>query len=79
MAQPKKKTSNSKQWHRRSQWKAEAPNLTTCPHCHAPALQHTICQSCGTVHARWQGRCVRRPGAGASARAAPKKWTWPGF
>ena len=48
MAQPKKKTSNSKQWHRRSQWKAKVPNLTTCPHCHAPVLPHTLCQSCGT-------------------------------
>lgn len=48
MAQPKKKTSNSKQWSRRSQWKAKVPNLTTCPQCHSKMLQHTICQSCGT-------------------------------
>jgi large subunit ribosomal protein L32 len=47
MAQPKKKTSNSKQWSRRSQWKAKVPNLTTCQHCKAKMLQHTICRSCG--------------------------------
>lgn len=47
MAQPKKKTSNSKQWHRRSHWKAKAPNLTTCTNCRAPKLQHTVCRTCG--------------------------------
>ncbi len=48
MAQPKKKTSNSKQWSRRSKWKATPVNLTTCPQCHAKMLQHTVCRSCGT-------------------------------
>jgi large subunit ribosomal protein L32 len=47
MAQPKKKTSNSKQWTRRSQWKAKVPNLTTCTHCHSKMLPHTVCASCG--------------------------------
>ncbi|MBI6545961.1 MAG: 50S ribosomal protein L32 [Cyanobacteria bacterium NC_groundwater_1444_Ag_S-0.65um_54_12] len=47
MAQPKKKTSNSKQWHRRSHWKAKVPNLATCPRCHAKVLPHTLCLACG--------------------------------
>ncbi|MBM3268620.1 MAG: 50S ribosomal protein L32 [Candidatus Sericytochromatia bacterium] len=47
MAQPKKKTSNSRQWKRRANWKAKPLNLTTCPHCHAKMLPHTVCNSCG--------------------------------
>lgn len=47
MAQPKKKTSNSKQWHRRSKWKAEAPTLTACNNCKAPHVPHTVCSTCG--------------------------------
>ena len=48
MAQPKNKTSNSKQWSRRRNWKAKVPNLTTCRQCHAKMLPHTVCQYCGT-------------------------------
>ncbi|MEB3188698.1 MAG: 50S ribosomal protein L32 [bacterium] len=47
MAQPKKKTSSSKQGHRRSHWKAVAPNLTKCSNCSSPKLQHTVCRTCG--------------------------------
>lgn len=47
MAQPKKKTTNAKQWQRRSHWKAKVPTLTTCPNCRAKVLPHTICNSCG--------------------------------
>lgn len=47
MAQPKKKTSHSKQGHRRSHWKAKLPNLTTCTNCRAPQVPHTVCRTCG--------------------------------
>lgn len=53
MAQPKKKTSASKQGHRRAQtWKVEVPQLGTCPNCHAPVIPHTACASCGTYRGR---------------------------
>lgn len=54
MPQPKKKTSSSKQGHRRAHWMNDfqLPNLTTCPTCQAPALQHTLCASCGTYKGR---------------------------
>jgi large subunit ribosomal protein L32 len=52
MAQPKKKTSSSKQGHRRSHWKAEAPNLSNCKNCKAPKLSHTVCQVCGQYNGK---------------------------
>lgn len=52
MAQPKKKTSHSKQGHRRSHWKAKPPTLTTCTHCRAPRMTHHACPSCGYYRGR---------------------------
>ncbi|MEB3236785.1 MAG: 50S ribosomal protein L32 [Candidatus Sericytochromatia bacterium] len=47
MAQPKKKTSNSKQWSRRAHWKAKVTNLATCSNCSAKVIPHTVCAACG--------------------------------
>lgn len=47
MAVPKRKTSRTRRDHRRSQWKANTPNLSECPQCHQPKLPHRVCLSCG--------------------------------
>ncbi len=52
MAVPKRKTSRSNTRHRRSQWKATAPALSTCDRCKQPKLQHTACPTCGTYNKR---------------------------
>ena len=52
MAVPKRKTSRSNTRHRRSQWKAVAPALSTCERCKQPKLQHIACPTCGTYNKR---------------------------
>ncbi|RMI34699.1 50S ribosomal protein L32 [Streptomyces triticirhizae] len=52
MAVPKRKMSRSNTRHRRSQWKAAAPNLVRCERCQEPRLQHTACSNCGTYNRR---------------------------
>ena len=52
MAVPKRKTSRSNTRHRRSQWKATAPALSTCDRCKQPKLQHIACPTCGTYNKR---------------------------
>ncbi len=47
MPVPKKRLGHSDQGHRRSQWKATVPTLSTCPHCGAKRLAHTLCGECG--------------------------------
>ena len=47
MAVPKKRTGHSAQGHRRSNWKATKPEVTTCANCGQPVLTHTVCSSCG--------------------------------
>lgn len=47
MAVPKKRTGHSDQGHRRSNWKAIVPSLSTCKNCGAPRFQHTMCGACG--------------------------------
>ena len=47
MAVPKKRTGHSAQGHRRSNWKANKPELTTCANCGQPVLTHTVCAACG--------------------------------
>ena len=47
MAQPKRRWSKSRTNTRRSTWKIEEKNLSTCPHCHEPVLPHTVCSNCG--------------------------------
>jgi large subunit ribosomal protein L32 len=52
VAVPKRKTSRSNTRHRRSQWKATAPALSTCDRCRQPKLQHRACPTCGTYNKR---------------------------
>jgi len=52
VAVPKRKTSRSNTRHRRSQWKATAPALSTCDRCKQPKLQHVACPTCGTYNKR---------------------------
>ena len=47
MAVPKKRTGHSAQGHRRSNWKATKPTVTTCSNCGQPVLAHTVCTACG--------------------------------
>ena len=48
MAVPKKRTGQSAQGHRRSNWKATKPETTKCPNCGETVLTHTVCTACGT-------------------------------
>ncbi|HKJ10900.1 MAG TPA: 50S ribosomal protein L32 [Ornithinimicrobium sp.] len=52
MAVPKRKMSRSNTRHRRSNWKASAVTLTTCPQCQAHMQPHRACPSCGTYEGR---------------------------
>jgi len=52
VAVPKRKKSRSNTRHRRSQWKATAPNLVPCPTCREPKIQHRACEHCGTYNRR---------------------------
>ena len=49
MAVPKRRKSRANTHARRSQWKAQAPQLVTCANgaCEAKHLPHTACPSCG--------------------------------
>jgi len=47
MAVPKKRTGHSAQGHRRSNWKATKPEVTTCSNCGETVLTHTVCTACG--------------------------------
>lgn len=47
MAVPKKRTGHSAQGHRRSNWKATKPAVTTCSNCGQPVMTHTVCLACG--------------------------------
>ncbi|MFC0862468.1 50S ribosomal protein L32 [Sphaerimonospora cavernae] len=52
MAVPKRKMSRSNTRHRRSQWKAVAVALVSCPQCRSPRRPHTACETCGTYNRR---------------------------
>jgi large subunit ribosomal protein L32 len=48
MPLPKRKQSHARTSRRRAQnWRLEAPNVGSCPRCHAPRLPHHVCPSCG--------------------------------
>lgn len=48
MPLPKRKLSHARTSRRRAQnWRLEAPNVGSCPRCHAPRLPHHVCPSCG--------------------------------
>lgn len=72
MAVPKKRTGHSAQGHRRSNWKATKPEVTTCASCGQPALTHTVCAACG----QYKGKVVSIKSADyveAVAEKAPAK------
>lgn len=54
MAVPKRRMSRSNTRTRRSQWKATAPTLVSCPNhgCNAKKLPHVACPTCGTYNGR---------------------------
>ena len=52
MAVPKRRMSRSNTRSRRSQWKAAAPTLVSCPRCRQPKLPHVACSVCGTYDNR---------------------------
>jgi large subunit ribosomal protein L32 len=54
MAVPKRRTSHSKQGHRRSHHHRTAPQVQYCPKCNEPVLPHRVCSNCGN----YQGRQV---------------------
>jgi large subunit ribosomal protein L32 len=56
MPVPKKRLTRSRQGHRRSQWKAFAPTLTTCTNCGSSILTHTVCNNCG----HYRGRLISK-------------------
>jgi large subunit ribosomal protein L32 len=54
VAVPKRKMSRSNTRSRRSQWKAFAPTLVTCPNraCGALTPPHSVCTTCGQYRGR---------------------------
>jgi len=52
MAVPKQRQARSRTNKRRSQHKAAAPALHSCPRCHAPKRPHRVCPECGTYSGR---------------------------
>lgn len=48
MAEPKKRTNNSKQGMRRMHDKVYSSAIVACEKCHEPKQRHTVCNNCGT-------------------------------
>ncbi|MDR3202067.1 MAG: 50S ribosomal protein L32 [Bifidobacteriaceae bacterium] len=59
MAVPKRRTSRANTRSRRSQWKASAVTLTTCPKCGNATRPHTACPSCGNYKGRLYAEAQR--------------------
>ena len=59
MAVPKRKMSRSNTRARRSQWKASAATLTTCPRCGSQRQPHVACPSCGAYKTRSYTEALR--------------------
>ncbi len=57
MANPKHRHSKTRGRKRRTHYKADAPSLTPCSHCHQPKPPHTVCPNCGY----YAGREVVKP------------------
>ncbi len=47
MAVPKRKVSHARRNKRRANYKATAPTLVVCPHCHEKTVAHQVCKNCG--------------------------------
>lgn len=54
MAVPKRRTSKSRQGHRRSHHHVTAKSVQYCARCNEPVLPHRVCPNCG----HYQGREV---------------------
>jgi large subunit ribosomal protein L32 len=52
MAVPKRRTSKSKQGHRRSHHRVTAKGIQYCVKCNEPVLPHRICAACGNYQGR---------------------------
>ena len=52
MAHPKSRISKQRKRKRRTHYKLEAPNVTSCQNCGAHKLRHTICPECGHYRGR---------------------------
>ena len=52
MAVPKRRTSRSKQGHRRSHHAAKPPQIQFCTQCNEPVLPHRVCPNCGFYQGR---------------------------
>lgn len=50
MAEPKKRTNNTKQGMRRMHDKAKSGAIVYCEKCHEPKLNHTVCYNCGSYN-----------------------------
>lgn len=48
MAEPKKRTNNSKQGMRRMHDKVFSDAICFCEKCHEPKVRHSVCKNCGT-------------------------------
>ena len=47
MAVPKRKTSKRRTNNRFANYRASAPTLVECPHCHSMMEAHRVCAKCG--------------------------------
>ena len=52
MAQPKRRWSKERTHLRRSTWKLEETNLSTCPNCGEAVMSHVACPACGYYNKR---------------------------
>lgn len=52
MGNPKRRHSKTRGMKRRTHYKMEAPNTSSCPQCGSPRLPHRICANCGTYKGR---------------------------
>ncbi|MDP6778299.1 MAG: 50S ribosomal protein L32 [Candidatus Latescibacteria bacterium] len=52
MANPKRRSSNSRTGKRRAHWKLSAPGFSECPNCGQPRRPHRVCSNCGHYNSR---------------------------
>ena len=52
MAHPKYRISKQRKRKRRTHYKIEAPNVSSCSNCGAPKLSHHVCGECGFYNGR---------------------------
>jgi large subunit ribosomal protein L32 len=52
MAVPKRRTSHSRQGHRRSHHRVTAVQVQYCARCNEPVMPHRVCPNCGFYQGR---------------------------